>query len=736
MKNKILRDIEVSGSLLITLKDQKLHVPKVKNNLLDISHTDDTKKVFTKGNNEVIQDLKNPVNQNEKNSSQTYFFKREQKNPRYDKISELTRLVACGILILFILNGINIYQRGVVIKNNIIASAAEGLQKIQNAGAEAKNTNFSAAGDNFDQAANNFNSALESINFLTSNQSLFFAQEKTVQSVEGILQAGKYVSQAGIDFSKGIENIRNLPELILKENQEASAQINAQNGIQPKILLTTKLREDLNFLDKASAELEIANDNLALVDPKILPSQYRSKFEDGKSKVAALLKIVQSMQSRIPAFLKLLGDRYPHRYLILLQNDTEARPTGGFIGSYLIVDFNDGYLTKMDFHDVYESDGQLQEEIPAPEDIAKITKNWRLRDSNYSPDFAISAAKAAWFLQKEKGPSVDSVIAVNQHFLADLFDITGPINLEGLNSALNKENYQTILSYIIESKLSGAQDPKKILREFIPAFKDKLFQKESFQKTLAAFIKGLKEKSIMLYSKDSEIQNLFDSLYVSGRVTRTQPQDDYLNVITTAVGGNKSDLYIKQDLIHNTLINADGQVIDELTIKRTHTWDRGALLKLQQTLKTFGYNELSSTVKFILGAGKNKSMVKVYVPQGSKLISVDGLAQNKVLIREDQEIAKTYFMFEMETEPGSTNTINISYQLPVNINLATADTYRFFVQNQSGIVVSNLDKRIILKPGINIYKRYPENLPKDDNQNVEFKTALDKDYYLAVLIGR
>lgn len=103
--------------------------------------------------------------------------------------------------------------------------------------------------------------------------------------------------------------------------------------------------------------------------------------------------------------LELLGDRYPERYLVLLQNDSEARPTGGFIGSFMIVDINDGYITKMDFHDVYEFDGQLSEDIPAPEDIAKISKNWRLRDSNYSPISPYPPRKPPGSCRKRRVPA-------------------------------------------------------------------------------------------------------------------------------------------------------------------------------------------------------------------------------------------------------------------------------------------------------------------------------------------
>ncbi len=657
----------------------------------------------------------------------------DEKNLLRRRVSELVRLMGAGTLILFCINLANVVQRGAGVKEALTQAAFNGYSDLLHAGASVQKTDFSGAQNAFGSANANFQNALQTISFLSENENLFFAQPKTVQSARGLLEAGKSLALAGNDFSKGIEHLRSLPELFLKENQDALAKVDhAAIDYQPKISLTAKLKTDLEFLNQAVREIEVASDNLSLVDLSVLPQPLKLKFISLQQKVETLKNFLYQTQEKLPLLLKLFGDRYLHRYLILLQNDAEARPTGGFIGSYLLVDVNNGNILKMEFHDVYESDGQLHENIPAPEDIAKISKNWGLRDSNYSPDFAISAEKAAWFLQKEKGPSVDSVIALNQHFLADLLDITGPITLSNLSGSLTKDNYLNILSYLVESKKSGDSDPKKILRSFIPALQQKLFGGGKWDKILAVFFDGLKRKDLLFYSRDEEIQAWFHQLGYSGEVLRTSPDEDYLNVIVTSIGGNKSDLYIKQDLQHQTFIDQDGNITDQLTIERSHTWGKKNLESIRALLKSFGFDQLSDTVKFILGAGRNKAIVKVYVPSGSTLLE----AENNIAVRQDSDLKKTYFMFEMDEDAGTSQQVTFSYRLPAVLQVVSAASYKFFTQRQPGINASHFQKKIFLNPALNLYQKYPDNLPKDENGNLLLDTTLDKELYLAVLVGR
>jgi hypothetical protein len=725
MASKIVRDLNKKGSLIISLKDEVIAKPKMKS-AVNISAAGKKEKfIITKKKEKSVNDIKSV-----KKEGKIFFLNIEPaKSASLDRINEVIRMAFAGIAILFVINIVNVLQRGQVIKDQIVASAYSGYEDLMQAGENAKVQDFKLAEGNFDEAENGFQQAILDISFLQTSKDSFFAKEKTVTSVQSILQAGKSISAAGSDFARGIEDFKNLPFIFISANKSP------QQDTAGRPSLTEILKNDFKYVEKASVGIKTAYENLLNVSPDVLPEQFKDKLAVALSTVGKIKKIMESVERKMPAILELLGDKYPHRYMILLQNDSESRPTGGFIGSFLIVDVNDGYITKTEFHDVYEFDGQLKEEIPAPEDIAKITKNWGLRDSNYSPDFIYSAQKAAWFLQKENGPSVDTIIAVNQSIVADLLNITGPIEMEGLNASLDSTNYQTVLSYIIESKLNGAASPKAILEKFISAFKEKLFESNDWGKVIKTFTNAFKSKQIMLYSKSDTIQSMFDELGLSGRVTKTLPNEDYLNVIITSIGGNKSDLYMMQSIKHNTIVNSTGLLIDELTIKRKHTWNEKSLEKVKEIIKSFGFESLSDTTRDILGNGTNKSYVKVYVPTGSKLIDITGLKMEEIATRHDSEIDKTYFIFEMDVAPGQSGEVKITYQLPQNLELLPVDTYRFYAQRQPGINSSYFSKQIFFAPGLKSYKEYPAEFKKYESGNVYYENKLEGDINLSAVVG-
>ncbi len=630
-----------------------------------------------------------------------FYFVPESRfqRPNFLEKLEILKLVGLGLVIVFVINIANVVGGGIDLSRNLKASASHAYEDILAAAANAQGANFTGAADSFTAAENYFDEALQSISLLRTGQESISVKEQNIESVNHLLEAGQSISRAGKLFSQGIGNLQNIPEKFISLNQ-LSGETNSGES------LTAGIREEYQTLRLIIAELEDAKSNLEQVNSRLIPGQIRSELDNLAVSLEKILVILYELEASIPAFLDLMGDRYPHRYLILLQNDTEARPTGGFIGSFMLVTVNDGYITKTDFHDVYDFDGQLREDIETPEDIAEITENWRMRDSNYSPDFSLSAEKAAWFLQKSKGPSVDTVIAINQSMIADLLDLTGPIQVDELQAPLNAENFQTILTYLIESKYFGERQPKVILGKVIAKFQTQLTQIEDWEELLGTLLSNIKAGKILFYSRNEDIQAIFETYGLDGAQASPAPDTDFLQVINTSIGGNKSDKYINQSLQHDTYFEKNGDIFDELTIIREHTWTDASLNSIKSTIEEFGYDEFPDYLLDILGRGENVSNVKVYVPFQSELINAIG-AEN-VRVRHDEELQKTYFLFKMNVKPGEKSVVTLRYQLPQRLRLLPADIYKLVAQAQPGIVVSSLTKKLHLDPNLKLLKTNPE----------------------------
>jgi hypothetical protein len=633
------------------------------------------------------------------------------------------KIAVYGLVIVLAINLFNVLAAGMQFKSVLVSSASSGFDSLVAGVKQGQNLSLSQAENDFRQASTNFEKSLEKISFLKTSS--VFANENNTSSLQNLLRAGQKISGAGQLFSQSARNLQNWPDLFLQTNRNLALGQISPAGAAP-LSLTDSLKADLANVDTANQQLSSALQDLDNVNSSILPSPYREALPEIRESLRSLTALLSDISANFPAVLELLGDRYPHRYLVLLQNDTEARPTGGFIGSLLIVDVNDGVIENAEFHDVYQYDGQLNEEIDAPEDIAQITRQWRLRDSNYSPDFALSAEKAAWFLQKSKGPSVDTVIAINQSAIGDLLAETGPIRVEGLQGQLDANNFQFMLGYLIESKHYGASNPKAILEKTIQAFKEKIVSASDPHALLKTLAQAARDQKILFYSRDAKVQSLFEKLHLTPHQTVLEPDEDYLQVLATSIGGNKSDLYITQNLTHTTFIDPSGALTDELTITRKHNWTGAELYRWEKILKDFGFGEMPEHLRDILGKGTNKASLKVYVPLGAELENTLGIETAEVLTRHDAELQKTYFLLQLSVAPGEDKSVTLRYKLPRHLDLIPSAIYRFTAQKQISNFPTQLKKVLVISPVL--------TLLKNSQNGLEYSTKLRDEYRMRAIV--
>ena len=366
------------------------------------------KNIIYKKNNDVreVKDLSG-----RKKSNFMYIKGERMSPPKF--LGNLLRILFIGLLIVIFINSINAYYRGKTLEKNISESALEGYSYIVDAGKSATKIQFSSALEAFDKALGNFSDAEDSLWFINTDQSFYSKDVNLVKSVDALLRGGKYFAMAGEYFTSALEEFNKLPLYFVAKNITK----------KEKPSLTDTLKIGLEKTDLAIDKVDQANTEVESVNTKNLPSDIQAKVDFLKRNVKSFSETLKATSEHFPAIMSLLGDQYPHRFMILLQNNDEIRPTGGFIGSYIILDMDNGYIEKMETHDVYDLDGSYGGIIPVPAVMQDFTDNLRLRDANYSPDFPTSAAKIRWILEKEKGPSVDTIIAVNQSLMQEFLEI-------------------------------------------------------------------------------------------------------------------------------------------------------------------------------------------------------------------------------------------------------------------------------------------------------------------------
>ena len=275
----------------------------------------------------------------------------------------------------------------------------------------------------------------------------------------------------------------------------------------------------------------------------------------------------------------------------------------------------------------------------------------------------------------------------------------------------------------MESKQSGAKNPKQIFEKLIPAFIDALKKSSvSFYDLSVLSSKLVREKHLQAYSSNEDIESFFDDYGLAGKIS-VDPNSDYLNVIEISVGGNKTDRWINESYTHSTLMNEDGDVFDELHIKRINTMDEEFFNEQKESLKSLGFDlDQYSDIKL--------ADFSIPIP----LLTEIGLNLEKILTKIDQNLHLSYFAFEDKLAMDKSKEIILVYKLPFKLNL-NGDEYRLKVVKQAGKDSLNFEKKFIFDDKVKAYKFYPDNFTKLEKSAYDLQALLNSELNIGVVVA-
>lgn len=598
------------------------------------------------------------------------------------------------------------------LKDRIFGISANAVEDIKSASGYAIEREFEKANNDFLEASRNFLEAKNELKgisiFLDTIGAVIPSRElKLAKEADLFLDAGSLSAEICSELSR-VLSVFNAPEVSAKKIFN-NFQDSSQN-------LNLKISQFTEVIKKINA--------------KALPKEYQGIFNDIKSKVVLLDENLNEFLSIINLARRFLGIEHDQRYLFVFPNNAELRASGGFIGSFALIDFSDGEIKNMEVPrgGSYDTDGGLYEKIIAPEPLHLVSPQWHFWDANWWPDWPTSAEKIMWFYEKSGGPTVDGVISFTPTVLETLLEVIGEIDMmEEYGVVFNSENVWQILQVISEQKeknhpdydkyaklykdiigeesfvlleqnndtaagsadiVSGAKkiiknqhEPKKIIGDLMEKIVFELktgLNKEIFFGLTDVLLKSLNEKHFMFYFTDEALQAKVTEYGWSGEMKNSNW--DYLMVVNTNIAGAKTDRVIKEEIQHKSNVAGDGTITNTVTITRKHTGYAGDPM---------------------LGV-RNVNWLRVYAPLGSKLLSASGFSapdkkyfnNPEVYWEEDayisategmgtvdkqsgtkiyQEKYKTVFANWCMVNPGETIVIRLKYVLPFKMQITQKD---------------------------------------------------------------
>ncbi|MBI2008031.1 DUF4012 domain-containing protein [Candidatus Amesbacteria bacterium] len=305
-------------------------------------------------------------------------------------------------------------------------------------------------------------------------------------------------------------------------------------------------------------------------------------------------------------------------YYVMLQNNTELRATGGFMGSYARIKTQDSGINEIRVGDIYVPDGQLVGHVEPPypvQEAFKIGDFW-LRDSNWDPDFATAAAIGAWFLEQGGEPPVDGLVAVNQATVARLIDILGPVRVADFDKTVTGQNlYSVAQRYAEEGFFPGST--KK--RDFLGAVGGAVIRRIKSAGWVELGKLGklvwdeLNKKQILVWMRDQRLETSVQRLGWGGRLEDGWDKKyDYLYVVESNLGANKANCCIDRGVRQEV-----GGDKEKLII----TWKNN--------------NEFDATKPPVFWGGRYVDYVRVVLPAAAKIQDIK--VQDSILRRATEE---------------------------------------------------------------------------------------------------
>jgi len=421
-----------------------------------------------------------------------------------------------------------------------------------------------------------------------------------------------------------------------------------------------------------------------LLQSSFVQDQVREKLGDENTELFNLL----------PRFL---GFTEPVNYLLLFQNNTEIRPSGGFLGVYAVVKVDKGRMEilKVEGTEVLDKNTPEDWKPTPPKIISEHLKvdRWYFRDANWSPDYVESVEDVLKLYKGEEGllaDEIDAVVAITPTVLEKFIEKIGPVVVQDIEFTVDNvtEKLEYEVEYGYDDKGIPFHERKQIIEPFMQELLHSLKIKSltNIQNYFELVQDLAKEKQILFYSFDEDTQKEFDDRDWSGRVR--QVEGDYLIWVDANLAALKTDHAIERVLNYSFEPQEDGRILATAEMEYTHN----------------GSFDWRTT--------RYRTYARVYVPVGSEFVESRGsMAWDRTdkpsVIDQGEELGKQWFGAFIAIEPGNIGKLSFSYFLPESISSQIQNnSYTLFVQKQAGTIDHSLT--LELKFGNNIVSAYPE----------------------------
>ncbi len=366
------------------------------------------------------------------------------------------------------------------------------------------------------------------------------------------------------------------------------------------------------------------------------------------------------------------GFEEPQTYLLLLQNTGELRPTGGFWGTYGVMTVKDGEIVSLDTDDIYAVDvlsiGHIDTAPPEPLKKYLGVDTWYLRDKNWSPDvptsvrtgFAAYAEEIAFASSPTQTGTIpatefDGAILITPAVGEALLAALGPMRVGEL--VFRADTFFDDLQHEVEiayrDRGIAPEDRKDVIGNLLRVVLSDLLLTDPAQwgPYLDVARTALGNQDIVMYHTDASVQRILEEQGWAGEM-RVSATHDHFMVVDANMAALKTDARLDRSYNYTVTPLLNGRYQATLRIDYEHN----------------GGFDFRTT--------RYRTYTRVYVPNGSELVRVEGALKDDKLknpnaepgdIARYEEFGAQVFAAFTSVEPGGSGSLTFHYLLPERI---------------------------------------------------------------------
>ncbi|MBV9791840.1 MAG: DUF4012 domain-containing protein, partial [Chloroflexi bacterium] len=466
-------------------------------------------------------------------------------------------------------------------------------------------------------------------------------------------------------------DLRVAPDAILLARHGTAAGSTACRVLEPALLATTtperlaaagrQLSQHTAALATIQSDLEAAQHAWQAIAPHVAESPrlapYQAQLETFGRLAPTATQALSSAQQSAPQLPWLLGLESSRRYLVVLQNPFELRPTGGFIGLVCVVQVTEAKpaLERCQPSEAYTATANAA--TPFPYTRYLRLGGWYLRDANWSPDFPTTARTLQEFWAANGQPPVDGVIAVDPYALEPLLQASGPLTL-GDGSTIGADQ---IVAAILSRYYDGSiYRDKGQLAELLPALFQHLLTTDlaTLPQVAAALHTGIAEGHVLVALNQPDLAAALKAQRWDGSLAPAT--HNTLRIVDADVGYGAVNAFIDRLTDYQVALADDGTPLTA-TLTLTYTNRYSAWAEAPTAYAVNGQCTDPATLQLERRPGCYANYLRVYVPQNSQLLDAEGLEES---LGVDQQHGRTIFGGYLRVQPGAERVVRLSYRLP------------------------------------------------------------------------